>query len=774
MNKKKIILSFVLVVFLLAITSVLINAKAISEQVSVSIDTSYEISTDSNFFGQPENEELVSIPDDYLGELLIGGFKLVAETDDLELYIYERNFNVAVYDKASGYLWYSVYPEYRQMMLSGTSKYFVESGVVIEYYNLDNILVDDSKSYLSGSKYNVSTTYDYESLEDGVVAHIEFNDLAISFDVNVSIAADKLVVNLPIDTLTEGDIEKQVLNIDGTTDTQLISYRLKSVYIFPYFGSNNYEINGYSFIPDGSGGLIRYTDNRSSTAYVKRIYGQDEGVLKYSTKDSTYYLQDELTASMPVFGVNHGYKQAAFLSVITEGDAYAEIHSYPYGYNSYLMNTTFAKFIVRERYSIQTSTNEGDSFQMINELPYQTDFTVEYHFLSNEEASYSGMALKFRELLELEKQELKTAINLFILGMDYKNGLFGKNYIEMTQYLDVIDIVAQLSSSNLTDLNLVYFAWNRGGFYDNQTDSPKIANILGGKKDFSEMLAYLEAHDVDISFYSNPLIAFSSALGSHTIKKITLSNFATNEVRSSLFRTTYFKSPDEIADSLLSYEDFYSKYGMDNFVFDSVGSNLFTYRDNSENVYRNQSIEILEAELSSLEEYSMGLYEPNSYLWKYINAYYDSPIESNKYAYISDSIPFIQLVLSGSVNQYSSYVNYISDYNIFELRLIEYGITPSFLITKESTHLLRYTNSEYIYTSEFDLWKSTIVDVSEDILSALQRVEGAQMLNHRYVREGVAEVVYDNGIKLYVNYTNIDQFVSGGVIKANSYGVILS
>ena len=36
-------------------------------------------------------------------------------------------------------------------------------------------------------------------------------------------------------------------------------YLLKSITIFPYFGSQNYKINGYSFIPDGSGALIRYT-----------------------------------------------------------------------------------------------------------------------------------------------------------------------------------------------------------------------------------------------------------------------------------------------------------------------------------------------------------------------------------------------------------------------------------------------------------------------------------------------------------------------------------
>ncbi len=763
-----------ILVLSLATINIVFGVQNVGVEYIYDLDDSYNISIDSNFFGQAENQTLVDIPADPENTLLIKGYSEVAETDDLKLYVKERYFNIAVLDKNSGYIWYSVYPDYLSYGLSGTSRFFVESGVIIEYYNMDNILIEDSKSYVSGSKYNVSCEFDYEMIENGFVAHLYFEDQGIKFDVNVSIDGSNLIVHLPMDTLVEEDVEKQMLNLDGSTYMEVTQYRLKAVYLFPYFGSNNSNINGYSFIPDGSGALIRYTDTRSSTAYIERVYGSDEGISKFS-ESSTYYIKDELTASYPVFGVNHGYQQAAFLAVITEGDAYSEIHSYPYGYNSYQFNTTFAKFIVRERYTIQTSGNESDSFSLINSDPYPTDYTVEYHFLSGSDASYSGMANEYRDYLEIQDSGSDAGINLTLIGMDYKNGLLGKNYVEMTTYGDVSDIVSDLKSADLSDIDVVYIAWNKGGYYDNTPVSAALASNLGGSSDFKEMMNYLNDNGVDIYFYDNPIVSFDQSLGSSVVKKLTLSSFVTDAVTSSLFDRVYYRDPSSVADVILDQASKYNKLGIDSFALATVGSALFSYRYNSENHYRNEMIETLISEFEALGDYNIGLSTPNSYLWKYIDAYYDAPIESNKYAYMTDSIPFVELVLGGSVNLYSSYINYVSDYELMKLRLIEYGVNPSYLITKESTHYLRYTNSEFIYTSQYDLWKDTIVSLSKDVIDVLSEIESAQMISHRYVVSGVAEITYSNQITIYVNYTQNQVTVLPGVtVEARGYEVVRS
>ncbi|MFA7075769.1 MAG: DUF5696 domain-containing protein [Candidatus Izemoplasmatales bacterium] len=771
MNKKILVILLVSLVVGIAGYNLVVNAINMRSRDINYKESSYNISTDSNFFGEVENQALVDLPEDYEAELSLKGFKFVAETSDLELYVKENYFNLAIYDKASGYLWYSVNPNYLQYMLSGTSRFFVESGVIIEYYNMDNIAVEDNKSYVSGPKFNVSKTYEYN--DSGLVAHIDFEDLGITFDVVVSIEEDRLRVSLPIETLVEEDVEKTMLNLDGTTSQKITQYRLKSVYLFPYFGSNNYEINGYSLVPDGSGALIRYNEEVSSTAYIKRIYGADEGVNRYREENATYYIREEMPASMPIFGVNHGYQQAAFLAVVSEGDGYSEIHSYPYGYNSYRFNTTFAKFIVRERLTVQTSSNSNDSFTMIGKDPYPSNFTVDYYFLNNEEASYSGMAKKYREILEIDNISNGYKTNITLIGQDFKNGLFGKDYVEMTTYEDVMNIVKDLNETSNKSLELIYQAWNKGGLYGNTPFSPKISSNLGSSSDFEEMNQYLNDLGINIFYLNNPIISYTQGLGKKVISKPTLSVFATNEARTSLYRTTYYLSPDNVSDSILKYDDNYQKLGINALALQSVGDSLFTYRYSSKDYYRDQMISILQNELNELNSYNLALYQPNSYLWKYLDNYLNTPVESNKYAYVTDSIPFIQLVLVGSVNLSSNYINYVSDYDLLSQRLVEYGVNPAFLLTQESTHNLRFTNSEFVYTSEYSLWKDTILEVDEHVSEALSLVNGLKMINHRYVDNGVSETTYENGIIIYVNYNSEDIVVNSVLtIPSNGYKVV--
>ncbi len=770
MNRKPLI-----ILVTLAIVTVFLVPILAKENDSVFVngtEWSQSAGIDSNFYGQEEDKRTVQISETPELDLVAKGYNFLAETEDLELYIKERYFNIAVYDKTSGYIWYSVYPEYLDLGYSGASRFFLESGIILEYYNLDNILIDDSKSYLSGQKYNVSIEYDYESVPNGVKAHVVFNDLAISFDVLVWIEADQLKLSIPYESIEEGDIEKDMLNLDGTISTKIISYRIKAIYLFPYFGSNNYEINGYSFIPDGSGALIRYGDDPKSTAYIKRLYGGDEGYRMTDTEDDSH-LKEEFTASMPVFGVAHGYRQAAFLAHVKMGSTVTEIHSYPYGYNSYPLNTTFAKFIYRERYQITTSNNERDSFQLINEEPFPVDFAVDYHFLSGDEADYSGMAKCYREILGLEKTEnASPKMTLSFIGLDYKKGLFGKNYVSMTDYTDVVDILETLGEKGITQCQVDYLGWSKGGYYDNTPVKPVVSGILGGKTDFKELVDYLDSLGIELYVRDNPILSFSGQLGNRVVKKITLMNFITDADSSRLIDQAYYRDPGSIADNILDNMDEYQELSIDSFSFAGVGQAVFSYRYKNENHTREAMMQLMIQELAQLEAYNLAMPKANSYIWPYLSLYQEIPIESNKYSYITDSVPFIQLVLSGSVAMSSPYVNFVSDYGIFALRLIEYNVMPAFLLTEEPTYKLRYTNFEYVYTSEFAIWEETIEAIYNKVYSALEQVNNREMTRHSYVFPGVAKIEYGDDVTLYVNYTANKVFVVGGVVEAMDYLVV--
>ncbi len=81
------------------------------------------------------------------------------------------------------------------------------------------------------------------------------------------------------------------------------NYRLESISVLPYFGATSNDYTGYTFIPDGSGAIIRNeeTVNLGKTQYTitGQIYGPDYAYHKLS--DQFYTGRDKIMR-LPVFG----------------------------------------------------------------------------------------------------------------------------------------------------------------------------------------------------------------------------------------------------------------------------------------------------------------------------------------------------------------------------------------------------------------------------------------------------------------------------------------
>ena len=131
----------------------------------------------------------------------------------------------------------------------------------------------------------------------------------------------------------------------------------------------------------------------------------------------------------------------------------------------------------------------------------------------------------------------------------------------------------------------------------------------------------------------------------------------------------------------------------------------------------------------------------------------------------------MSILLSGYVNQYIPNINYISDYELAALRMIEYNLYPSFIMTKEEAYDLRYTNFEYLNSTQYDLWKDLIIKMYTTTNGALKYVSGANIVSHEAVLKGVSKVGYSNGVIIYVNYNNDNVNYDGISLPPYSYYV---
>ena len=157
-----------------------------------------------------------------------------------------------------------------------------------------------------------------------------------------------------------------------------------------------------------------------------------------------------------------------------------------------------------------------------------------------------------------------------------------------------------------------------------------------------------------------------------------------------------------------------------------------------------------------------GFYTPSAYLWQNAEVIYEIPSSHSGYMLFSDTVPFMQMVLKGYVDYHAGYSNFNADRQKDLLRMIEYGAYPSWIVTGQNSLELLNTASQWLYTSEYNVWKGEMVDEYKYLAEALNPVAGARILQHKQLADGVVCVSYDNGVSIVVNYT-ADTFTQGSI-----------
>lgn len=228
-----------------------------------------------------------------------------------------------------------------------------------------------SSRALSGSR----TVWEFQCL---------LQKLAISLTVTVRLEDDGLTVEIPDETM--------VVKNDA------VQFRLAKISVLPFFGAvESLEADGYIFIPDGSGALIRFGETKKySLSYTARVYGKDFGSGRISEIESEFPTFQDMTAHMPVLGMAHGNGDNAFVAVITRGEEYADISANPAGVRiDYFWGCPVFNYL--EAYYQPTGTGKG--FTYLPDRPNTVNAAVSYKFLHGEQAGYVGMANKYKEML---------------------------------------------------------------------------------------------------------------------------------------------------------------------------------------------------------------------------------------------------------------------------------------------------------------------------------------------------------------------------------------
>lgn len=690
-----------------------------------------------------------------------GDHSLIAENENYALYMREQGLSVVVLDKATG-----AYMESAVSHDDGKNNELwmgaMQSALVL---NLIYSSVDTQQADLINDDVSQQVTY----TDNGFSAKVYWNKYKLGMTLEVTLNEDGITARVPDESIVE--------------DSD--SYYIGSIALYPYLGYSYLDTKeGYMLLPDGNGALIYLDDKegRFNSGYTGVIYGTDTGFVDSEVvrlwKDKYEMVNDANNILAPVFGMAHTDEGIAYLAVVEEGDQRATIEASPNGV-SIDYNRIFARFTERRLYNQPTSNNgTSGSFKMVETDRSHFDLQVRYLFLSGAEANYCGMANAYRNYL-LENGTLKALEDDYrtrvdFLGAEREAWVVGTSSVVMTTVDDIREIYSDLEEQGVTELFGVYKGWQKGGLYNLPITKYKADSDIGGTKELTKLLEETGEKDIRLYLYNDALRINPNEQNAtfNVVKKINKRKLE-EETYKDVYEKFMWLTPARTDEVLNRFVNSYTKNGVNRLALGGISDTLYSYNYSGSFYTRYQCAESYCDTVAEVDESTeLVLEQPFAYLWNHTGSFLDMPLYTSNYIFEDESVPFLSIVLKGIMPVYSEYVNFEANKQEFFLKLVETGTRPSFYITRENSSRLIYTNSSDIYSSEYSVYRATILSYTKELAAVYEKTEGACIVGHEILGNGITVVTYDNGVKIYLNYSAEAQNADGHTLEGMTYEVV--
>lgn len=690
----------------------------------------------------------------------INGHSLIAENNNYALYMNEEYLSIIVLDKATGAYMESAV-SYDDGKNNATWSAAMRSALVLTViYGI----TDTQQADLINDEVTKDITY----TDSGFTAKVYWTKYQFGMTLEVTLTEDGVIALIPDESIVE----------DGD------DYFIGTISVYPYMGHTYLDQKeGYMFIPDGNGALIYLEDKegRFRSGFTSMIYGDDPGFARQSTSNlwqDHNIINDANKVMAPVYGMAHTSEGIAYLAVVEKGAERAAIIANPNGANVDY-NRVYARFTERVVYTQYNGNNSSSAYQTAESGRSHSDLQVHWIFLAQEDANYCGMANVYRSYL-LERGDLvPSADNSYntrvdFLGTDRESWVVGTSAVVMTTTDDIREIYDDLKNQGVTDIFSVYKGWQKGGLYNLPISSYKADSKIGGTGDLTSLIEEAEKAGIEFYLYNDALrlnpVESSSVF--NVVKQVNRRRFSEYTYKD-VYEEFLYLIPSRTGTLLGQFVNSYTKKGVDNLALAGITNTL--YSNYYDNVFysRHNNAEEYDNILGNIAgQTDLVMEQPFAYLWKYTDAFLDMPLYTSNYMYEDESVPFMSIVLKGVMPVYSEYVNFEANKQEFYLKMVETGTFPSFYITKESSSDLVNTNSSDIYSSQYDVYRDTMITYAKELAEINAKVEGAYIVGHEIRENNVTVVTYGNGVKIYLNYGSSTAQADGYTIEGMSIKVV--
>lgn len=324
---------------------------------------------------------------------------------------------------------------------------------------------------------------------------------------------------------------------------------------------------------------------------------------------------------------------------------------------------------------------------------------------------------------------------------------------EADKYKDIYE-----NAENISNINFKLTGFANGGMYYRYPAKLKWERKVGGKRGFENLLseAAAESEKSGVNFGVYPDFNFMYIVNTGAFDGITnrnnVSRMVDNRYASkqnyNMTRQEYVSdfemviSPDVLAKFFAKLDKKYSKYEPTAISLSTLGSDLNSNFDEKNPLNREDAREYVESLLADVSSrYSLMIEGGNAYTLKYASHILNASIDASHFKYASYTIPFVGMVLHGSVNYAGSALNYSGSPKYDILRAIESGASPYYVVCYENSASLKDDEklSDY-YSVNYSNWYASMVKNYALINGAIGSLQDYYIVDHTTL---IAERVID-------------------------------
>lgn len=546
------------------------------------------------------------------------------------------------------------------------------------------------------------------------------------------------------------------------------SYPIVYLTVLPFFGAGGLDDEGFMLVPDASGAIINFNNGKQAqSSYVNSVYGYDYGLKRTAmvSDNGAYY---------PVFGINNN--GSSFICVIENGvesasidaDVSGRIHSY---------NFVSSRFTVFNSDDIDIS--KANVFAKVFENKVM-EGSYSQRYIFTDAKDYVDMAVTYRNYLMNKYPELKKTnessipVVMELIGaIDRTTNILGVPVSvsdPLTTYKQSTDIVSSFLNSGMKNLSVKYSGWFNGGVTHDAPGNVKLVSALGNKKDFSDMVSFMDSNGVDLYLESDFNFIYNVGMfngfspNRDAAKRISrevakmyqysFQWFGEKDYIKGRMLNYYLASPEYAMNAIDSYTSNINKLGVNNIAFSSIGRLLSADYNKKKPVSREEVMFMQQDKLNELKGNGSKLLirGGNDYAVPYADVITDMELESKRFTIVDESVPFYQIALHGLKNYTGSAINLAADYERNILKIAETGSGLYFSFMDTFGGDLQNTNYTRYFASDVSRWSDKALELYNKFNSTLSHTYSQYIVGHGKLADQVYYTKYEDGTMVVVNY----------------------